>query len=97
MNVLLALLLRNEGSLVLGESSADGTGVLWSEVEREVLLALVEETQLSALVGLDDGQDAGNGLAKIVTVQKIPSSALFCSPFFICVVFPPESILCMQA
>jgi hypothetical protein len=68
VHVLLALLLGDERSLVLGESSTDSTGVLWSEVKRKVLLVLVEEAELSALVGLDDGQDTGDRLANIVAV-----------------------------
>lgn len=34
--------------------------MLGTEVEREVLLVLVEEAELGALVGVDDGEDTGN-------------------------------------
>lgn len=40
--------------------------MLDTEVERGVLLVLVEEAQLGALLGVDDGQDASDGLAQIV-------------------------------
>lgn len=79
VHVLLALLLGDERSLVLGESSTDGTGVLGSEVEREVLLVLVEEAELDALVGLDDGQDTGDRLANIVAVCPKICRLAFCS------------------
>lgn len=39
---------------MLGQASSDGTGLFWSEVEREVLLVLVEESELRSLVGVDD-------------------------------------------
>jgi hypothetical protein len=69
---------------VLGESATDGAGGLWSEVERSVLLALVEEAELSALVGVDDGQDLGDGLANIVAVtsQSVLCSIFPCFPSF---------------
>lgn len=76
VNVLLALLLGDKRSLVLGESSADGAGLLWSEVEGKVLLVLVEETELGALVGLDDCQDTGDRLAEVVALKKQESQHL---------------------
>jgi hypothetical protein len=99
VDALLALLLCDKGSLVLGESSADGTGLLGSEVEREVLLVLVEETQLGALVGLDDGQDAGDGLAQVVAV-KILSQLLFLIPlsqYFVCRIRHSLSSVCKSS
>lgn len=47
-------------ALVLGQTSPNGTGLLWSEVERLVLLALVEQAQLRPLVGVDDCEDSGD-------------------------------------
>ncbi len=47
-------------ALVLAQASSDGTGLLWSEVEGEVFLVLVEEAQLCALVGIDDCKDLGD-------------------------------------
>lgn len=77
VDALLALLLCDKGGLVLGEASADSAGLLGSEVEGEVLLALVEEAELGALVGLDDGQDTGNGLAEVVAVRIQVSDFFF--------------------
>lgn len=67
MDLALALLVGGPGSLVLGEAAAQVTGELGAEIEREVLLVLVEETQLSALVGVDDGEDTGDRLADVTT------------------------------
>lgn len=64
---------------MLGESSANGAGLLGSEVEGKVFLVLVEDPQLSALVGVDDGEDTGDRLAKIVAVQN-PSKSVFTVP-----------------
>lgn len=68
MDLLLDLLLRLLGGLVLGESAAQGTGVLGSEVEREERLVLVEQAELGALVEVDDGENAGDRLANVVAV-----------------------------
>lgn len=67
----LALTVGGAGSLVLGKTAADLAGLLDAEVEGKVLLALVEQTELGALVGVDDGQDAGDGLADIVAVGEM--------------------------
>lgn len=45
--------------------------MLDTEVERGVLLVLVEEAQLGALLGVDDGQDASDGLAQIVDLVQL--------------------------
>lgn len=68
MALLLLLLLGDHGCLVLRHAPADGTGLLCAEVEREVLLVLVEDAELCALVGVDDSEDAGDRLADIVAV-----------------------------
>lgn len=70
VNLPLALLLGNAGALVLGHAAAHVAGELWAEVERKVLLVLVEQAQLGALVGVDDGQDASDGLAEVVAVNS---------------------------
>ena len=73
VDLALALLVGGTGSLVLGETAADLTSELGAEIEGSVLLALVEETELGALVGVDDGHHASNRLANIATVlKKIP-------------------------
>lgn len=66
MGLLLLLLLGDARSILLAQSSADGTGLLCAEVEGQVLLVLVEDAQLRALVDVDDGQDASDGLADIM-------------------------------
>lgn len=53
-------LLQGLAALVLRQTSPDGARLLWSEVEGEVLLVLVEEAELRALVGVDDCEDLGD-------------------------------------
>lgn len=47
-------------ALVLAQTSSDGAGLLWSEVEGEVFLVLVEEAELCSLIGVNDGKDLGD-------------------------------------
>jgi len=54
----------------LGELSADCTGLFWSEIKREVLLALVELTQVLALLRVHNGQDASDRLADTVAIGR---------------------------
>lgn len=61
-------LLELASGINLGQTATDGTGLLWAEVKWHVLLVLVEQAELRALVGVDDGQDLGDGLADIVAV-----------------------------
>lgn len=70
MDLALALALSGPGSLELGETAADLTGELGAEVQRDVLLVLVEQTQLSALVGVDDGENASDRLANVGAVNE---------------------------
>jgi len=78
VDLLLALLLGLLGGLVLGESAAQGTGVLGSEVEREELLVLVEQAELGALVEVDDGENASDRLANVVAVNSVSISSVCC-------------------
>jgi len=48
-------LLQDLAALVLAQTSPDGASLLGSEVEGEILLALVEKAELGTLVGIDDG------------------------------------------
>lgn len=90
VDLLLALALGLQGSLVLGETAAESTGELGAEVKRSVLLALVEQAELSALVGVDDGQNASDRLANVVAVKRryisipvlVPGSLRMCAHFF---------------
>lgn len=57
--------------LVLGHAAAESASVLGPEVEREVLLVLVEQTELRALVEVDDGEDTSDGLADVLAVGGV--------------------------
>jgi hypothetical protein len=70
VDLALALALGGPGSLELGETAAEVTGELGAEVQRDVLLVLVEQTQLSALVGVDDGENASDRLANFGAVNE---------------------------
>lgn len=59
------------GGVLRRQTAADGTGLLGAEVKGKVLLALVEDPELSALLGVDDGQDTSDRLADVVTVVHI--------------------------
>jgi len=52
---------------VFCQSPSDSTGLLWSEIERKVLLLGVEESKLVSLSSVDDGVDFGNGFTDVVT------------------------------
>ena len=66
VDLLLLCLHQHSGGFLLGESSADGAGLLRPQVERDILLALVEEAELGALLEVDDGQNARNGFPEVV-------------------------------
>jgi len=46
-------------ALVLGQPPSNGTSLLLTEVEREILFALVELTEVLALLLVGDSQNAG--------------------------------------
>jgi hypothetical protein len=71
VNCSLLRLLQNLSTLGFAKPSSNGTCLLWSEVEREVLLVLVEETKLRALVGVDNCEDLRNRLSEIVTLEEV--------------------------
>lgn len=58
---------------MLRQPSPNRTGLLWAQVEWEVLLLRIEESQLLALVGVDDGENASNGFSQIMTVESLSS------------------------
>ena len=66
----LLLLVGPRTSLILGKCAAHGAGLLRAEIEREVLLLLVEDAELVALVGVDNGEDTGDGFADVVAVES---------------------------
>ena len=76
----LLLLLRHPAGLLLGERAALGAGELGPQVEGQVLLLLVEDAELVALVGVDDGEDAGDVFADVVTAGKPSISMLLRLP-----------------
>ena len=69
MDLPLPLLLGDLVSLGLGETAAHVAGELGTEVKGEVFLVLVEQTQLRALVGVDDGENTSDGLAALAAVK----------------------------
>lgn len=79
--MLLALLGLEERLLGvgLGEAAADGAGLLGPEVERQVLLGLVKDAELCSLLGVDDGQDAGDGFPEVVAICYVSLSSCFVS------------------
>lgn len=78
MCLLLLLLLRHSAGILLRQRTADRSGLLGSQVERQVLLLGVEQAQLVALVGVDDGQGTGDGFAEVVSVRKVIDNVSFC-------------------
>ena len=69
VSLLLLLLLGHASGILWRQTAADGTSLLGAEVEWQVLLLLVEEAELGALVGVDDGEDAGDRLADVVAIS----------------------------
>lgn len=68
------LLLLSDSLRVLGrQSPTNSTGLLGSQVEREVLLLCVELAERVALVGIDDGEGAGYGFAEVMAVVILVS------------------------
>lgn len=71
--VSLALLDLLEGLalLLVAEAASDGTSLLGTEIEGEVLLVLVEETELLTLGSVDDGQNSGDRSSEIPAVERV--------------------------
>lgn len=71
--VLLALLglLEDPRGILLRKAAADGTGLLRPQVEGQVLLVLVEQTELLPLLQVDDGEDTGDRLADVVAMTEM--------------------------
>jgi hypothetical protein len=66
-------LLQRSCAVLCRESSSDGASLFWSEIEREVLLVLVEEAELRALVGVDDCENLGYTLSEVVAIKMLVS------------------------
>ena len=69
-DLLLLLLLSGSGSLELGQSSSQGSGLLGSQVLWLVLLTLVQLSDSLSLLLVDDSQDTGNVLSDSVDSWK---------------------------
>jgi hypothetical protein len=65
----LPLPLRLQRRLLLGQVAAHGARELGPQVEGRVLLLLVEEPELGALRGVDDGEDAGDAFPDVVSAR----------------------------
>ncbi len=63
MHPLLPLAFRDEALLVLGQAPTHGTRQLRPQIERQVFLLAVEETQLCSLVRVDDRQHSRDGFS----------------------------------
>ena len=74
MSLLLLLPLRHALRLIFRQPSSDGASLLWAEVERDVLLSLVEDSQLRSLICVDDCEDASNRFADVVAVALLLAS-----------------------
>lgn len=73
MFLLLLLLSGLEVRLMNGQPPPDGTGLLWAEIKRKVLLALVEKAELVALQGVDYSENLSDGLAYVVDLGEFGS------------------------
>ena len=60
-------------SIELGssESSSNGSGLLGSKILGDVLLALIQLSELLTLSVVDDGQDASNRLSDLVQLGRL--------------------------
>ena len=63
MRRLFLLLLRHDRRLMLAQPPPDRSSLLGAQIQRQVLFLRVEEAQLLSLIGVDDGEDAGNRFA----------------------------------
>lgn len=75
MRLALLRLLQHPPALMFVQPASDGSGLLRSQVERQVLLVLVEQPQLRALVGVYDGEDFGDGFAEVVAGRSVRDEA----------------------
>jgi len=71
MDIPFAGLLEHDRFFLDRETATNSTGLLRAEIERQVLLAFVEETELSSLLGVEDRENAGNGLSEIMNLVQL--------------------------
>jgi hypothetical protein len=60
MRSALLALLRHLLAFMLAQTSPDSASLLWSQIEGQVLLVLIEEAELRTLVCVDDCEDLGD-------------------------------------
>jgi hypothetical protein len=70
VNVSLLLFQSLLSSFTLGQAATNSTSFLGTEINWNVLLSLVKETELVTLSLRNDSQDSGNILANLVTTCK---------------------------
>lgn len=68
MHLPLLLLIAHNRRLMLRQPPSHRPRLLGAQVERQVLLVLVEEAELGPLGGVDDGEDAGDGFTEVVAI-----------------------------
>ena len=61
-------------AFVLGQTSANSACLLWSEVEGNILLALVEEAELRSLIGINYCEDLCDRFPQIVAGRGLSIS-----------------------
>jgi hypothetical protein len=62
-------LLEHLAGLSGRQASSDCASLLGAEVQRQVLLVLVEQAELRSLLEVDDGEDTSDRLADVVAVE----------------------------
>ena len=68
MRVLLPLLLRHPRSIMLRQASPNRPRLLRAQVQGQIFIILVEDTQLRALIGIYNGENASDGFAEVVAI-----------------------------
>lgn len=71
VHVALLRLVELGAGLSGGQASSDSASLLGAEIQRQVLLVLVEQAELGALLEVDDGEDAGDRLADVVAIWRM--------------------------
>lgn len=78
---LLLCLLKHLSGLGGRQASSDCASLLCSQIQRQVLLVLVEQAELGALLEVDNSEDACDRLADVVTVARRNISILLNHPY----------------
>jgi hypothetical protein len=69
VDILLPLFFSFQRGLMFTQTSADSPGLFGAEIERQIFLCLVDNSELLSLFRVEDGQGTSDRLADIVTVQ----------------------------